>query len=423
MRDAAKQVKNVADNPRREATPPNQALQQQEQNAENLAKMLDALEGKKDDVADRLKKKHDKAQKDVEGLSKKMKDLEKRTREANNIKDQQERLTKLRELAKEHQELQEEIEEDARQLARLQEQQAANELKHAAEDVEKAGKKLQNGEDAEENQAEAQERLKKAEANLQESQEELARERLAKIADRLKGLKERQDAALERTKEFHQKVIAKKAWSRELGDTLDGDVLSQQGLAKEAKSLQEKLKEAKVFEHILDRAVQSMDRAAEVMNERKLEGLANRQYDPKAGQVMEKEELDDEAEKQAETVKFQTQAGRRLGRLLDALKEELAKKPKKKDDQAKQEGQQPGQQQGGLKAADGIPAVAQLKALRAEQLDVNDRTEDFARRHADLTKLTPNQRRELERLQTDQADLQRLFQDITSNADRKGEQP
>ena len=81
----------------------------------------------------------------------------------------------------------------------------------------------------------------------------------------------------------------------------------------------------------------------------------------------------------------------RLTQLLDVLKED------EKDDQAGGK-QQPGQPRpgGGAGGGDGLPALAQLKLLRALQAEVNERTAAFAGAHPDLSKLTPAEQVELD---------------------------
>jgi septal ring factor EnvC (AmiA/AmiB activator) len=76
-----------------------------------------------------------------------------------------------------------------------------------------------------------------------------------------------------------------------------------------------------------------------------------------------------------------------------------------------------------MRAADGIPAVAQLKALKSEQLDVNERTDDFSRRHPNVAQLNPSQQNELRELHNDQERIQQLFQQITAKSDKQGDMP
>src|SRR5262249_10580760 len=153
----------------------------------------------------------------------------------------------------------------------------------------------------------------------------------------------------------------------------------------------DKLKDAHVFARILSRAAQSMERAAARMQE-----------------VREKPE---EHLTDAETARLQREALRRLDQLLDALKQDKG--------MAGGGGQQGGDDgggqggQGGPRAPqDGIPHLAQLKALRALQKEVNERTETFNRDHPDAKKLTPAQQGELLDIKKDQRDVGDLLDEL-----------
>jgi hypothetical protein len=149
-----------------------------------------------------------------------------------------------------------------------------------------------------------------------------------------------------------------------------------------------------------------------------------RQFDLKAGQKMDEDDIEAENESSKATINHQTQAAGGLKRLIDSIKQELAKKPPEpKQDDAAQGGAEEQPQQGGFKAQDGIPPMAQLKALQAEQKDLKSRTEEFSKRNPDTMKLNAQQRSELERIQQDQRSLQDLFRQITAGADKKGDAP
>src|SRR5262249_47046379 len=236
-------------------------------------------------------------------------------------------------------------------------------------------------------------------------------EQLAKIADRLKGLKERQDAAVDRSKELHGKAMKQREWTRGLQQTLDADKLSQQGLAEETRSLQEKIKEARVFEHIMEKAAKAMEGAVDAMAKRK-ELQRKKPWDD--------EEAKDEERRQEEIVKLQTQATQRLQRLLDALKDEMQaadQKPPMQPMDGGGEDEQPRMRPPG----DGIPPMAELKALRAEQVEVNERTKEFAQRNPNADNLNEMQRRELTELEAEQRRLREIFAGMTT--DKKGERP
>src|SRR5262249_35846903 len=78
------------------------------------------------------------------------------------------------------------------------------------------------------------------------------------------------------------------------------------------------------------------------------------------------------------------------------------------------------QPKGGIKAQDGIPAVAQLKALKAEQLEINARTKEFAERHPDMNQLTADEQKELATIHAEQDRLRLLFVEMQSAATPEG---
>ena len=79
---------------------------------------------------------------------------------------------------------------------------------------------------------------------------------------------------------------------------------------------------------------------------------------------------------------------------------------------------------GGGEGGDGVPGLAQLKLLRALQAEVNERTEAFDKAHPDPTKLTPEQKAELDAIRRQQAELSALFEDVApADDDKPGEKP
>lgn len=393
---------------------PNAAQQKQEQAARTLEKMVKALDGEKDDDIDRLRKKQKQAnaaQDKLEKLKNKVEQAQKNPKAGGDKDERQKQADELRGAA-------EELREQARQLQRLQERKAARELQRAADNLDAAAKKMEAGEagEAENLEMEAQEHIEKAQKDLEHLQQELAREQLAQIGDRLKALKERQDATIEQTKELQTKVEARKQWTRGLIETLENQRQSQVGLAKETQGLEEKLKGALVFEHILKKAGKAMEQAGQTMAERKAAGkdwLLNK-FDA-AAVVEEKKRHDD-------TVRLQKLAADRLDRLLDAIKDAPPPVAKEKKERPKgdPEGKEP-EQQGGMRAQDGIPPTAQLKALKAEQVEVYERTKDFARDNPNPNNLDEKRQRELLELTEEQGRLRQLFEQMTSR--REGEMP
>lgn len=415
-------MKNIADALKEKKEVPPQAIEQQKDVAQDLDKVLDALEQRNQDITKEELKERQDAQKKMDQFAKDLQKLRDEVKKLDKIENMEERLKKQKELVEKHENLKAEMEKAERELARLQEHQAANNVKDAIDNVEKAKKNLQQGGDpqqAEKQDRAAQEKIKDAKMDLQESEQELARELLIKIADKLKGLKERQEALVQRSEDFHSRLMRVKQWRDGNLDSIEGNIDAQKGIAVETDDLKEKLKEAKVFHSILERARESMDQAAKVMEERRDGGKELRNDD---GIKLEEKDLKHEGEAHADTIKHQTQAAKRLDRLLESLKEHLAKKPPQPRDERAQNDENPKEpkeekKQGGLRAQDGIPPMAQLKALKAEQLDINERTEDFARRHPDVEKLNDAQKTELADLFREQDRLDSLFREITAQAE------
>jgi hypothetical protein len=394
----------------------NEASQKQKEAIDNLEKVLAALEEeRRDDELDKLRKKQKQAEEKIEQIAKDMDKLQKKVKEVNKIADPRERAEELKKLGKEQEKLQEEAQELARELARLRAEKASREMARAAQDLERAGRKLEAGEDPEDIQEEAVQRLKDAKAKLEEAEEELAREQLARIADNIKGLKERQDAAVAESERIHKELQRQGRWTSGLLSSLKGSGKTQKGLQQEAESLKEKLKDAKVFEHILGKAGETMDQAVITINER---------AEDKAFNPLEKDELADENKYQEKTLKLQKLAAHRLQRLHDALKNDPALAQKNELD--REENAQPKgaeeENQGGMKlrGGDGIPPLAQLKALRDEQTDIKERTKEFNERHPDVNQLNEEQQAELNQLSQEQSDIRTLFNQVLN---AKGNEP
>lgn len=422
------QMKQVAKELADKSEAPQKAIDQQQKIAEAMENALKAMEGRDQNIAREEIKEREQMTKEIDKLNQELKNLKDQQRKIEELKDMQERLKRKQEMADKLGELQEKIEKMRRQAARLQEQQAANELKEAAKEIEKAAQKAQQGENADPEQKRAEQHLKQAKNDIKDSEEELAREILIKMADQLKGLKERQDASLKRSEALHPKVMKKKSWTDALLDSLDGNIDAQKEIADETDTFKDKLKEAVVFSGVLERAKKAMDDAGKVMDSRRTEGK-DRRYE-EDGKQMDEMELKEENEMQSDTIRHQKQAARSLTNLLDSLKEEIDKKKPKQDvaqekPQEPKENEEAKQPKGGIPNQDGIPSTAQLKVLKAEQMDLNERTIDFDKRYPDLDpqKLTDRQRDELRQLEEDQRRIEDLFQRLTAPPQKEGDQP
>src|SRR5262249_12248723 len=129
------------------------------------------------------------------------------------------------------------------------------------------------GENPAEEEENALERLRDAIEDLQDAREqvqnELARERLLKIAEQIKLLKQRHEALVPETERIHREVLQAKEWSRPLGISLNREADAQDQIAQEGRALaKDKLKGADVFAHIMHKAADAMEQAAENMKKR-----------------------------------------------------------------------------------------------------------------------------------------------------------
>lgn len=390
----------------------NRAGQQQQQSAKALEEMAKALEDRREQELDKLAKKMRQAEKELERLIEDQDRLQKKVKEAQALADPKEREEALQKLAREQEKLRKETREMAQQLSRMRAGQAGQAMRQAGGQMDQAGQQLERGDPAAEQQDEALDRLEDALEALEKAREqvedELAREKLIKIADQLKMLKERQEALLPETERLHQKVLQQKTWSRDLLRSLKDHSAAQQGLADDTNALAEaKLKDALVFQHILDRSAKVMSQAAGAMKQRMEKAL-------------EKPELNAPAEESSQQLilKQQKEALALLNQLLDALKEEEQRA------RAGGGGGGGGGAGGGSRGeSDGIPHIAQLKALKALQQDVNQRTEDFGRKHPDAAKLTDSQKQELDRIRGEQKKIAQLLDELNAPAGPEGGKP
>ena len=78
---------------------------------------------------------------------------------------------------------------------------------------------------------------------------------------------------------------------------------------------------------------------------------------------------------------------------------------------------------GGGGESDDIPQLAQLRALRMLQAEVNQKTEQFAKDHPDAAKLTEIEKADLELLRKTQRDIADLIREFSPADEPKGGQP
>ncbi len=383
------------------------ANEAQQKSIKKLEEVVKALEERHEKELERLQKKLKEAEQKLAELAKEQERLRKKTQQAQQIANAEERERQLQELARQQEELRKKTQAMLKELNRYRAERARQALSGASGNMEQAGQQLNRGQDPDEPQEEALDRLNDARRALQqerkEIEEELAREQLAKISDQIKRLKERQEAAISEADRIQNRVLEKKAWKRDMQTSLGDLGRVQQSLGKETRNLaDEKLKGAPVFARIMSKSAASMEQAAERIKMH----LATTNDHP------------DQLTPDKPAEKLQRDALHRLEQLLDALKPEkgLAQGG------GQQGGGQPGGgQQGGGARGDGIPPLAELKALRSLQREINDLTESFGKEHRNREKLTDSEKGELDALSKEQREIADLLDDLTKPAETEGE--
>lgn len=401
------QLKNAAANIRQNNL--GNADRDQKAGIQGLESMVQALEERREQELDRLRKKLQQTQDKVKDLMERQQELRKKMKDAAQIADRQKRRQELKRLAREQERLREETQELLKELTRLRADSAGQSLSEAANQMDRAAQQLERGEDAQEPQDETLDRLNDVQQRLEQTQrrveEELAREKLAKIADQLQQLKQRQEAVAAEAARIQQQVEQRNQWSRSALINLRNLSEAEKALAQETDGLAKgKLAGAPVFARILSRAAQAMQQASQRMLDR-VDRVAEHPDDTKPDRNLER---------------LQREAVRRLDQLGDALKNDtgIGSAPTPQDQPQPGSGDAPNA--GGTAPSDGISYLAQLKALRSLQQEVNDRTSDFSRKHPDRDQLSKDEQQELAKLQKDQQEVADLLEDLLAPAAREG---
>src|SRR5262245_19352648 len=382
------------------------AANEQRAAAGNLEKLLNSLEEQSAADADRLSKKLNDADRELEDLIDRQEKLQKKVEEAEGLKDPAQRRAVLEKLARDQEKLEADARDLAQRLTRDQGEQAAQELRRAAREMGQARERLENGDPAGERMDDALDRLDDAQRELDRARdkndEELLREQAARFADEIKALRDREQRLLDESARIHGLVKKAQKWERPVRTSLNDLRQQQQALAGELRALiEKKFASAAVFARMLRQSADAMDLAAKRMDNR-LDSAELGPFDL---------ELEDIAD--AGIQSQQKLAVKRLSQLLEALA----------PDKQQPAGQQPmaggmppdTPPMGGMKPGEQLPTLAQLKALRALQADIAERTEAFDKAHAERSKLNDDEVAELELLQKMQLDVAELIRQLTQS--------
>lgn len=397
---------------------PGQSTASQKSATDRLDKLAAGLGEKRAESGDELSKKQKENADTLDKLAAEQDELRKKAKAAAAEPDTDKRAEQLKKLAKEQDELRRRAETLAEKLTRDKADPSADAVRRAANEMTAAQEKLENGKSPVPQQDEALQKfddaLEKLEAEQKKSAEELTREKREQLADQLKALRDRQKAADSEAVRIGQAAAKAKGWSRPLLASLTDFEDRQKNLAGELRGFAEKkLADLPVFGKLAGQAATAMDRAARTAAERKDDALAD------AGAA-----FDSEADKVAHDriLRPTRTALRRLDQILESLKDEPKPNAAKSlDPKVGGDGNAPTPEetQAGP-PQDGIPKLAQLKALRAVQAELNLETAAFAEAHPDAAKLTDDEKDELKELEQTQREIAELF-DKLAPALRPGE--
>ena len=391
---------------------PAQANAAKQNAAEKLAKLADALGEKPTDNADELKKQKQKAD-DIDKLAAEQDELRKKTKAAAMIPDETERAEELEKLAHEQERLKKKTEQAAEQLTRDRRQDAADKLRAAAEKMDAAAKNLSDGKPPEENQDEALKKLDEAVTKLDKDREKdtekLSAEKREELAERLKALRERLKATDLEAGRIHAETLKEAGWNRatiaSLGDLED----RAKGIADELRTFAEKqLEPLPVFKQLTEQAAALTAKSGKLFAERKGEVLdaAGQPFDGKSEQA-----TDDRTRRPLKT------ALRRLDHILESIQDKPKPMPMPMGDKPMEQPMPempPGDGEPSKMPPGGVPPLAQLKALRAIQAEVNERTAALAKLQPDKEKLNDADREELEELERTQREIAELLEKLAS---------
>ena len=367
-----------------------EAARNQDQVERALQDLVENMQDSGEKRLERMIKQVKQAERDLQQIKDEQLKLRKKTEDAQKIADPQQREAELRRLRKQQEELQRKAEEFARRLSKLQADKASRQAGRAASRMQQAGQQMQQGDrqQAGARQDQAADELEQAEQQLaqkrQELEAQLAEEQLAKVADSITQLYERELA-------LGKEIDRLEALRQEKGRLTRGQVQSvislsrvQRGLAEEAGSLGEQLDAAKVFERVIRRGIGHMEGAADALGQRRTDADTRRRVDRAAAQ---------------------------FALLLESLKPDPAKKnDRKQDGQQGQQGQQGGQQGGG---GDGIPGIAQIKLLKLLQTTLVADTEDLLSERGDADQWTDEQKGRIGELGQRQGELADLIRELS----------
>ena len=362
------------------------AVSAQQKFVETMRKIQDELDQREVTDTETLVKKLNESRQDLAAARNLQETLQKKAEAVSNMEDSAERDVQLEQLRREQQKLREGLEEALRRLQRLQ-SSASEPTSRAAQQMNNAESDLANGdpEEAVERMNETLDNLEQAERELAADQkaveEQLAREQMEKLADQLKSLLVRQQAAIGETQRLQLEFEAAGKWSRARLKSLRNLTETQQDLLNETNDAAGNVGSIEIIALSLRGAIRYMQRAIDLLDKRE------------TGEV---------------TVAAQKLVVQRLEGLLHAFSE---------DDAAGQENQPPGESGEGQQPGPGgdiVTLITQLQVIRSLQLDLAERYREVRGRAGSDAVLTETDQVELRSISEEQELIADLVREMTS---------
>lgn len=364
-----------------------QAAADQQAGVEGLQEMLDALANR--------------PEQELEKLVKKLRDAEARLanlrRDEGDVRQQMQQSSggePLRQAADRQQQLEDEARALARRLKRLQAESAERPLADAASRMQQSGQEGEQGDAsaatdqaqmAEQELADAAQEVAK---RRQQAESDLAAEQLAKLADGLKAVRDRQQRVLTETQRLEGVRGAQGQWTEAQASSVQDLAREQSLLDAESRDLMTKVAAAEVFRRTIEQAAREMRSAAGQL-ERQQTGPAQT---PEAAALA------------------------RFERMLAALKNDPPPPPAEKPEGEGGEGEGGGEGGANAPPPDGIPDLAQLKMLKLMQDDLNSRTATLESALRGQPQPSDAQRSAAAELSREQNELAELLRGLSAGA-------
>jgi hypothetical protein len=383
-----------------------QAAQRTRQAAERLERLIHALTEKAEDPIPELARLRSAAD-TLDALGTAQEELYRRSQEAAQHSDPAQRATELQRLARHQAQLQEQAQQLLQCLQRQGPPEAVQALQDAIEQMASAQHALHQGQPPLAEQAQSIQRLDEARDHLDAAvaantpAERLADEKRRQLRDRLKALLERQRSRITEAHRLHQQLLSQKRWTRTLQQSYAALAEDEKQLAEDVRPFVEDLRGLPVFEHISREAAELLTRAAERIQQRLDDLDPDLPWDDTS-----------EASAQQRLVQLMEQAARRLEHLVQALQEETPGQSSAATTRHAPANPPSSSSETSSTPGESISPLVQLKALRAWQAEIHQRTTTFAQNHPDLTQLSDTERQELQELEAAQRTIAILFQKL-----------